>query len=218
MKPDLKIKESLLCLTRDTPDYSHFRQVEKLVHAGASFIQLRSKSIPESLLLEESKSAVFLAKHNACKLIINDHYEMAKDVDADGVHLGVSDAPVEFVRDYLPRGKIIGKTVHSIEEAKIAVKEQPDYIGLGPVRNSITKKELTPCLSDEEFKEITALLHPIPVFLIGGLNRNDFDLIDRIHVQGICLCSDLSLDKDDPTHLHEIVQKSRSFEPALHSL
>jgi thiamine-phosphate pyrophosphorylase len=218
MKPDLKIKESLLCLTRDTPDCSHFRQVEKLVHAGASFIQLRSKSIPESLLLEESKSAVILAKQIGCKLIINDHYEMARDVDADGVHLGVSDAPVEFVRDYLLQGKIIGKTVHSIEEAKIAVKEQPDYIGLGPVRNSITKKELTPCLSDEEFKEITALLHPIPVFLIGGLNRNDFDLIDRIHVQGICLCSDLSLDKDDPAHLHEIVQKSRSFEPALHSL
>jgi thiamine-phosphate pyrophosphorylase len=182
MKPDLKIKESLLCLTRDTPDCSHFSQVEKLVHAGASFIQLRSKSIPESLLLEESKSAVILAKQNACKLIINDHYKMARDVDADGVHLGVSDAPVEFVRDYLPQGKIIGKTVHSIEEAKIAVKEQPDYIGLGPVRNLITKKELTPCLSDEEFKEITALLYPIPVFLIGGLNRNDFDLIDRIHV------------------------------------
>ena len=107
--------------------------------------------------------------------------------------------------------------MHSIEEAKIAVNEKPDYIGLGPVRNSITKKELTPCLSDEEFKEIAALLHPIPVFLIGGLNRNDFDLIDRINAQGICLCSDLSLNNDDPTHLHKIVQKSRSFEPALHS-
>ena len=218
MKPDLRIKESLLCLTRDAPDCSHFRQVEKLVHAGATFIQLRSKSVPESVLVEESKSAVILAKQNACKLIINDHHEMARDLDADGVHLGVLDAPVEFVRDYLPPGKIIGKTVHSIEEAKIALKEQPDYIGLGPVRNSITKKELTPCLSDEEFKEIAALLHSIPVFLIGGLNRNDFDLIDRIHVQGICLCSDLSLDKDDPAHLHEIVQKSRSFVPALHSL
>ena len=218
MKPDLRIKESLLCITRDTPDYSHFRQVEKLVHAGASFIQLRSKLVPESVLLEESKSAVMLAKQNGSKLIINDHYKLARDVDADGVHLGVSDAPVEFVRDYLPQGKIIGKTVHSIEEAKIAVKEKPDYIGLGPVRNSLTKKELTPCLSDEEFKEIAALLYPIPVFLIGGLNRNDFDLIDRINVQGICLCSDLSLDNVDSTHLHEIVQKSRSFEPALHSL
>jgi len=218
MKPDLRIKESLLCLTRDAPDCSHFRQVEKLVHAGASFIQLRSKSVPENQLLEESKSAVILAKQNGSKLIINDHYELTKDVEADGVHLGVSDAPVEFVRDYLPRGKIIGKTVHSFEEAKIAVKEQPDYIGLGPIRNSITKKELTPCLSDEEFKEIAALLHPIPVFLIGGLNRNDFDLIDRIHVQGICLCSDLSLDQNDTTHLYEIVQKSRAFETALHSL
>jgi thiamine-phosphate pyrophosphorylase len=218
MKPDLRIKESLLCITRDTPDFSHFSQVEKLVHEGASFIQLRSKLVPESVLLEESKSAVILAKQNGSKLIINDHYKLARDVDADGVHLGVSDAPVEFVRDYLPQGKIIGKTVHSIEEAKIAVKEQPDYIGLGPVRNSITKEELTPCLSDEEFKEIAALLYPIPVFLIGGLNRNDFDLIDRINVQGICLCSDLSLDNVDSTHLHEIVQKSRSFESALHSL
>ena len=218
MNPDISIKESLLCLTRDNSDCSHFRQVEKLVHAGARFIQLRSKSVPESLMLEESKSAVMLAKQNACKLIINDHYELAKDVDADGVHLGISDTPVEFVHDYLPQGKIIGKTVHSIEEAKIAIKEKPDYIGLGPIRNSVTKKELNPCLSEEEFNEISALLYPIPVFIIGGLTRNDFDLIDRINVQGICLCSDLFLEKDDPTDLYEIVQKSRAFEPALHSL
>ena len=217
MKPDLVRKQSLLCLTRDDPDISHLGQIERLLYAGASFIQLRSKSLPYNHLLQETESAVKLTKSKGCKLIINDDYKLAKKVDADGVHLGISDAPIEVVRDYLPEQKIIGKTVHSLEEAQIALEEKPDYIGLGPFRKSTTKTELIPTLSEHDLKEILKLLQPIPVFLIGGLTSNDFHLIDHFGIQGICLCSALHREDKGSSSLPEIIQKSKCFEPSTHS-
>lgn len=202
---------TLMCLTRDDSTLNHFQQVVAFAHAGAKIVQLRAKTIPITDLFQQAKSAVELCKKHGCKLIINDDYQLAQKVDADGVHLGLNDASVEVVRSFLPRGKLIGKTVHSVKEAKDAVLEKPDYIGLGPFRHSSTKKDLQPVLSEQDFKNIIDLLYPIPVFLIGGLTLNDFNLIDKFEIQGLALCSSLFPLIDGNLNLCNAVNRSTTF-------
>ena len=112
-----------MCLTRDDPIADHCNQIETLLKAGAKLIQLRSKSIPPQNLYKQAKEATELCKRYNCTLIINDDYKLANSIDADGVHVGLGDAPVELIRKELPKGKLIGKTVHTIEEANLAVLE-----------------------------------------------------------------------------------------------
>lgn len=181
----------LMCLTRDDPEYSHNQQVKSMVEGGAGFIQLRSKSIPYSDLLLDAKMAADVVKSTNVTLIINDHIKLARDIDADGVHLGKNDPPINEARKYLPSGKVVGKTVHSLQEAEEAKLESPDYVGLGPYRATSTKKDILPVLSDLEFKSIAQFLDPIPVYLIGGLTCDDFELLETLGISGLAICSSL---------------------------
>jgi len=213
MSPNPLNLGSVMCLTRDDPKLNHFEQIEALVNAGAQLIQLRAKSIPSYELYVQAKQAIELTKKNNCKLIINDHFELAKEINADGVHLGMEDAPVEYVRRQLAPGTLIGKTIHSKEDALIGVSENPDYFGLGPYRHSSTKKELLPVLTDENFISIIGILNPIPVFLIGGLTLEDLPLVDQFNIQGIALCS--ALYSGNETDIQKVLKKSSLFEQTL---
>lgn len=206
---------SLICITRDDPSLNHFEQVKIFVNAGARLIQLRSKFLSPNELYEQAKPAAELTKKYDCQLIINDHYQLVSDIDADGVHLGMNDAPVEYVRRLLSPEKIIGKTVHSIPEARQSITDKPDYIGLGPYRQSSTKKELCPVLSDDDFFSVLDILHPTPVFLIGGLTGNDFSLIEKFALQGIALCSELFSGTSHQNQVSSLIEKSKIFESSL---
>ena len=206
---------SLICITRDDPRFNHFEQVQAFFDAGARLIQIRAKSTPLNDLSQQAKKAVKLTRGSNCQLLINDYFDLAKDIDADGVHLGSTDAPVEYVRKFLPSGKIIGKTVHSLNEAKSSILQKPDYIGLGPYRRSFTKKDLRPSLSDKDFIAILDILSPIPVFFIGGLTGKDFCLIDRFKIQGIALCSELFTKSAGKPQVDSLVQTSKSFEMVM---
>lgn len=205
------LSSSLMCLTRDDSIANHFEQVKTLLQTGAKLIQLRSKSISRQDLYTQAKGAADLCKKHNCTLIINDDYNLAKYVDADGVHVGIDDAPIELIRNELPEGKLIGKTVHSIDEAKLALIEKPDYVGLGPYRSSYTKKDLQPTLNEEDIKHIVNVLSPLPIFLIGGLSINDFYLIEKFDIQGLALCSALFSQGLNSTNMKDIIQKSREY-------
>ncbi len=185
------MKSSLLCLTRDDPACTHSHQVEQFCAGGAKFIQLRSKTLPMNKILKDAGDAVGIARKNHSILIINDFISLARDLDADGVHLGSGDEGIQKARSVLSPGKIIGKTVHSISEAEEALHEKPDYVGLGPFRKSITKKRLYPTLSIDAFKDIISLLSPMPVYLIGGLGLNDFPLLELVGARGLAMCQSL---------------------------
>jgi thiamine-phosphate pyrophosphorylase len=215
MKTDSKITDTLLCLTRDDPRFPHSKQVQSFISAGSSFIQFRSKTLHPDTIFQEAKISAGLSKENHCKLIINDYLDIAKKVGADGVHLGMNDSSVHRAREILSPDKIIGKTVHSIPEARIALKEKPDYVGLGPYRDSKTKKSLSPTLSIQDFQEIVEILRPIPVYLIGGLTFEDFPLIERMGIQGIALCSALCGPFPMQQSLKEIIERSKGIESSL---
>lgn len=207
----MPMNNSIMCLTRDAPGYSHDQQVNDFIQGGAQFIQLRSKSLSNEILYQQANKAVTYAKAYGTKLIINDHIELTRKVDAHGVHLGANDGTIANARRILPSGKIIGKTVHSIEEALSAQKDKPDYVGLGPYRISSTKKDLQPVLSNYQFQQIVKILDPIPVYLIGGLSKDDFPLVESLGVQGLALCSTLFSGKNLQEQTRLTVDKSRAY-------
>ena len=205
------MNNSIMCLTRDSSEYSHDQQVNYFIQGGAQIIQLRSKSLPSEELYQQANKAVTSAKAYGAKLIINDHIELTRKVDAHGVHLGANDGSVAKARKILSSGKIIGKTVHSIEEALSAQKDKPDYVGLGPYRISSTKKGLQPVLSNYQFQQIVKILDPIPVYLIGGLSKDDFPLIESLGVQGLALCSALFSSNNLKEQTRLTVDNSRAY-------
>ncbi len=202
---------SLLCLTSDSVEISHSRQVLGFCEAGVEFIQFRSKKLSNQNFLYEAKRSVEICKHYGVKIIINDAVQIAKEVDADGVHLGVEDMSVLNAREILGESKIIGATIHSDHEINDRIMVHADYIGMGPFRKSNTKTDLFPVLNEFEYRSMIKQVEPIPVYLIGGIKLEDFSLNSKLGNHGIAVCSNLfngiAL---DPIKINQFVEKSRN--------
>ena len=166
----------LYCLTSDDLEMSHSEQVSVLCKAGVRLIQIRSKKLSQKELLTEAIQSVEICFKYDAKLIINDSLEVVQRSGADGVHLGQKDVNPRIARDSLGDSKLIGITIHSKDEIKEDFNQIVDYIGMGPFRNSMTKKDLKPILSDQDYSCLINRVVPIPVFLIVGLNLNYFSL------------------------------------------
>ena len=205
-----EISAPLMCLTHDHPELSHFDQVKLLLNNGVQLIQVRFKSGDSGSFLRDAQQATSLAKEFDATIIINDSPEFAKIARADGVHLGQSDCSPRIARNLLGTRCLIGRTVHSIEQAIKSIEDSPDYVGVGPFRNSRTKQNLKPKLSRDQFAEIFSILRPIPIFLIGGLDENDFSLIDEMGITGLAICSALWSGKNPSSTISKLVQLSKS--------
>lgn len=203
---------SLLALTSDDYGVSHARQTEIMRDAGVKFIQLRSKSLSAENFLMEARLAVNSVKQKGVDLVINDDPRIAAESGACGVHLGMSDSSPGLARKLIGQSAMIGRTVHSLTEARAVAKEDCDYVGLGPYRYSQTKQELNPVLGEAQIMEILAVLHPLPVYLIGGLKLDDFDLIDSLGITGLAICSALSCRNQFGSNLKAFVDRAQAFE------
>ena len=202
---------NLLCLTSDDLEISHSQQVFEFSECGVEFIQFRSKKLSDQDFLKEAKRAVAICKQYGVKIIINDAVEVAKEVDADGVHLGVDDMSVLEAREMLGESKIIGATIHSDHEINNNIIAHADYIGMGPFRKSNTKTDLTPVLKEFEYRSMIKQVEPKPVFLIGGIELEDFDLELKFGNHGIAVCSNLSSGVElNPISIKQFVERSRS--------
>ena len=212
MKPQGFHFPALLALTSDNYGVSHSRQTEILLGAGVKFIQLRSKSLSTENFLMEARLAAKSAKQKGVNLVINDDPWIATESGADGVHLGMTDTSAGQARRLLAEGAMIGRTVHSLAEAHLVANEDCDYVGLGPYRRSQTKRELNPVLGQAHIQEILAVLHPLPVYLIGGLELADFDLIGELGVTGLAVCAALSKGDAFGVNLEAFVERAQAFE------
>ena len=187
-----------------------------MMEAGVRFIQLRSKVLSGESLRVEAQAASKAAKERGAVLVVNDCPSLAADSRASGVHLGMEDGSAGRARELLGDSAIIGRTVHSLAEAR-RVKEEGNcnYVGLGPYRTSQTKRELTPILGHSEIVEIRSFLDPIPIYLIGGLGLADFDLIGELGVTGLAVCSALSERDAFGANLEAFVERANAFVPVV---
>lgn len=163
----------------------------KALDAGCKWIQLRykNKSLEEVLFL--AKMVQKICRAYDAKLIINDHVQVAIQINADGVHLGLEDISVKEARTLLKEDKIIGGTANTLEDVLQRVNEKCDYIGLGPYRFTATKEKLSPILGIEGYEAILNELKSrnieIPIYAIGGLEEEDFEKLEEVGVFGVAV-------------------------------
>ncbi|MBI1976658.1 MAG: thiamine phosphate synthase [Candidatus Omnitrophica bacterium] len=146
---------------------SFLETAELAINGGADVIQLRDKEAATREFIKEGTSLRELTRRRGVLLIVNDRVEAAAALNADGVHLGQDDLPIEAARKILGHGKIIGKSTHSLEQALEAEREGADYIGVGPVFATPTKP-LYPAVGLGLVSEVSRRIK-IPFVAIGGV-------------------------------------------------
>ena len=177
------------CLGKD-----FYKCIEESIKGGVRIVQLREKNVSTKDFYEKALKVKEICKSYEALFIINDRLDIAQAVEADGVHLGQSDIPIEKAREILKDKFLIGATARNIEEAKRAELLGADYIGSGAIFGTSTKDNAQK-LEMEALKKIVSSVK-IPVFAIGGININNVGILKNIGLQGICSVSGILSEKD----------------------
>lgn len=171
-----------------------YEQVEKALKGGATFVQLREKELDEEHFLEEAIALKELCHKYHVPFVINDNVKIAKKMDADGVHVGQSDMEADDVRKILGEDKILGVSAQTVEQAVLAEKMGADYLGVGAVFSTSTKKDAS-AISKERVKAICEAVH-IPVIAIGGITADNILTLKGSGICGIAVVSAIFAAKD----------------------
>jgi len=165
----------------------------KALDAGATWIQIRWKQGDEPEFLSLTTQIHQVCQQFGAKCIINDHVHLAKELDVDGVHLGLTDCNIAEARDLLGPAKIIGGTANSLADVQRRIAEQCDYIGLGPFKHTYTKQKLSPLLGVTGYENIIAEIRRqelplVPIFAIGGISSlEDIQILIQTGVYGVAV-------------------------------
>ena len=162
-------------------------QVDDAIDGGATIIQFREKFLQGEELENLARELLLLCQKKDVKLIINDDVNLAKKINADGVHVGQSDMDVIEARKILGFNKIIGATAKTIEQAKEAQKAGADYLGSGAIFGSKTKTDAKP-MDLKLFNDICDAVD-IPVVAIGGINIGNVEALRDTKMDGIAVIS-----------------------------
>jgi len=168
------------------------RNILQALDHGADWIQVRWKNASEKEMISLCETTRIWCTNYGATCIINDHIPIAKEVEADGVHLGLKDETVQLARMVLGKGKIIGGTANTLEDVIQRATEQCDYIGLGPFRYTTTKNELSPVLGIKGYAAIMQQLRNTdtvvpPVYAIGGIEYDDIAVLLNTGISGIAV-------------------------------
>ncbi len=171
-----------------------FSQIAAAIDGGARFVQLREKHLNREAFLAEAERFVALCREKRAVSIINDDVEIAAETGADGVHVGQEDLACGRARAILGPDKIIGVSAHNPEEALAAQAAGADYLGVGAAFASHTKGEAKP-ISAEGMSAVTAAVS-IPAVAIGGITRENIDLLAGRGLAGVAVVSALFAQPD----------------------
>ena len=186
----MKKLDTRLYFITDSTNYNEeeflFR-IEEALKGGVTLLQLREKEKTTREYIELAEKVHSITKKYNVPLIIDDRVDVALAIGAEGVHVGQSDIPVYLARKLMGEGKIIGATAKTVLQAKEALKQGADYLGVGAIYPTTTKVK-TVLTSVDTLKEICDSV-PIPVNAIGGLNKDNIDVLKGIPIAGICVVS-----------------------------
>jgi thiamine-phosphate pyrophosphorylase len=165
------------------------RIVEQMIEGGVDLIQLRGKNKSIEELLELSKELHELSAKSARPLIVNDYAEVASSTPVEGVHVGQDDDSIEIVRRRVKRDILVGKSTHSLEQARAAEREGADYIGFGPIFATPTKPDYAP-IGLENIRRVHAEVN-LPIFCIGGINIDNLQSVIDAGAKRVVMVSEL---------------------------
>lgn len=159
----------------------------EVLENGATFLQIREKDLDEKNFEKEAAELKSLCEKYRVPFVVNDNVQIALDIDADGVHVGQSDIKGRDIRSLIGPDKILGISAGTVEEAIAAEKAGADYIGVGAVFGTSTKKDARN-LSIEKLREICGAV-AIPAVAIGGIGRRNVRELDGSGASGIAVIS-----------------------------
>ena len=193
-----------------TERYSYLDAIRMALEGGCRWIQLRVKGATDEEIRPMAIEAQVLCRHYGAIFIIDDRVELVQAIEADGVHLGKNDMPVDQARQLLGEAYLIGGTANTFDDIKRLNRQGADYIGCGPFRFTTTKEKLSPLLGLEGY---TALLQQMaahhittPLVAIGGITPTDIPDLTACGIQGIALSGTI-LRADNPVEaMRQVVQ------------
>ncbi|MGL4106420.1 thiamine phosphate synthase [Clostridium sp. LP20] len=178
--------------------------VEEAIKGGVTLVQLREKDVTSLEFYNIAKEVKKVTDKYNVPLIINDRLDIALAIDAEGLHIGQSDLPCKVAREILPKGKILGVSAHTLEEALKAQEEGADYVGCGAMFSTSTKKDASN-VSFESLKKIKDSLE-IPVVAIGGINENNISKLSGTGIDGVAIVSAI-IGKESSREAAEMLKK-----------
>lgn len=177
--------------------------------AGVRLFQYRNKSGSRKEVYNVSYELAGMVKRSGGVFIVNDHADIAKAVDADGVHLGQDDLPLECGRKVLGRDKLIGISTHSVDQAREAEAAGADYIGFGPLFPTTTKDA-----GPHQGVEMLRLLRnavSIPILAIGGIRPDNLAEAMRAGADGVAVISAVLAAPDPGAAAHDLIRRIKTF-------
>jgi thiamine-phosphate diphosphorylase len=189
-----ELKGLCLILDQDQLRVSPEQAMSRTCLAGVRFFQYRNKKGSRKSVFETSGQLAKIAREAGATFIVNDHVDIALAVDADGVHLGQDDLPIEQARKVLGPGKLIGISTHSPEQARDAERRGADYIGFGPIFSTSTKDAGT-AQGLTNLRVIRQTV-TIPIIAIGGIKNDTVKDVIRAGADGVAIISAI-LSADD---------------------
>ena len=183
-----------------------YEQIEDALQGGVTILQLREKNMDEQSFVKEAIEIKELCRKYGVPLIIDDNVEVALKSGADGVHVGIEDTPVAEIRKKAGSDFIIGATAKTIEQAQRAEADGADYLGVGAVFPSPTKKNAIR-INTAQLKEICASVS-IPAVAIGGISLENISAIAGCGMSGIAVVSAIFAADDIKSAAAKLKQKA----------
>ncbi|MFT4612387.1 MAG: thiamine-phosphate pyrophosphorylase [Flavobacteriaceae bacterium] len=200
-------------ISQGSSSKEHLENIQKACTSGAELVQLRLKNVSEKKLLKFAQEAREITSHFQTRLIINDHYKIAKEVKADGIHLGKTDTCPIIARKFLYTWQIIGGTANTIQDCETLLDKRVNYISLGPFRVTATKDIAPPALGLNGYTAITDVLKTgTPIIGVGGITTEDVTDILETGVSGIAVSGEITRNFDNIRTFNQLLTASSTEE------
>lgn len=202
-------------ITHFTEQYSYEDSVRIALEGGCRWVQLRMKNVATEHIYSIALRTQKMCQEYGATFIIDDHVEIAKQIKADGVHLGKLDMPISEARKILGNDFIIGGTANTFEDVKAHYEAGADYIGCGPYRYTTTKSNLSPILGLEGYRRIICRMKEayidIPLVAIGGITETDVPELMQTGISGIALSGSILSAKNPVEEMKKIIKLTESW-------
>lgn len=197
-------------ITHETETIGYAEGARMALEGGCRWIQLRMKDASDDEVRKAAAEIQPMCKAHDAIFLLDDRVELAKELKADGVHLGKNDMPVDEARRVLGEEFIIGGTANTFEDIEHLARQGADYIGCGPFRFTTTKKNLAPVIGIEGYRDIIEKMEAagidLPVVAIGGITADDIDDILATGVRGIAVSGTVLRAENPVAMMKQIIQ------------
>lgn len=199
----------LHALADDDPRWSidPVAQGEAACRGGARVVQLRAKHATDRDVLEWARRLRAITRDHGARFVVNDRFDLALAADADAVHLGQTDLPPERVDGLVGDRLAIGRSTHTLEQARRALTEPIDYLAFGPIFGTQSKESEYAPRGLDRLAEIVSCAAPLPVVAIGGITLRNLDDVIATGAKGAAVISAIAGAREPVAATRELVAR-----------